>query len=101
MGAVQGATDSGRASRRQSPEDQKASSPGGPLGKIPVQTGKTTRLPGSDHPREAIPRLLPRQRGSGRRRRRAGRPEVLAMLTDCEREFLAAFIYEATTDPFT
>jgi hypothetical protein len=22
------------------------------------------------------------------------------MLTDCEREFLAAFIYEATTDPF-
>src|SRR4051812_22179270 len=39
--------------------------------------------------------------GTGRRRCCAGRPQVLIMpLTDREREFLAAFIHEATTDPF-
>ena len=37
---------------------------------------------------------------SGRRRRGAGRPKVLIMLTHIERNFLAAFIHEATTDPF-
>ena len=30
----------------------------------------------------------------------AAMPALIMLLTECEREFLAAFVHEATTDPF-
>src|SRR5229473_979125 len=71
------------------------------MGKVAVQAGEPARLPGSNCSRAAVPGLLHRSRGTGRRRGCSGGPEVLIMLlTDREREFLATFISEATTDPF-
>src|SRR6266576_2692742 len=71
------------------------------MGEVAVRAGKPARLPGPKCSRAAVPGLLHRSRGAGRRCGCSGRPEVLIMLlTDREREFLAAFIHEATTDPF-
>src|SRR5262249_45649901 len=68
---------------------------------VAVQAGESARLLGSKCSRAAVPGLLHRSRGTGRRRGCSGGPEVLIMLlTDGEKEFLAAFIYEATNDPF-